>query len=171
MLNLGDDGCGDLIFKAKQVSYNSESDYKWYGILDTEDTCQCAFGSLELYSKDGLKYGYVKVDDAYYNITDLSGGLNVVSKVNLAPYELQVCGNGSSAEDSIQAPPVGNRDHGDNCIVRVLVIYSDATLTTPGPGRCDTVSEFCSQFHEYFPAKQWYTGNSLDIRLGWYSKN
>ena len=82
--------------------------------------------------KNGLKYGYVKVDDAYYNITDLSGGLNAVSKVNLAPFELQVCGNASSAEDSIQTPPVGDRDHGDNCIVRVLIIYSDATLTTPG---------------------------------------
>ncbi len=118
--------CDNTTFKGKRIEYSSEEDYEWYGELEYEDTstCTCRYGYLLLLSKDGEKFGQIKLEEEFYTITDLGEGKWVLvqepADEGPLPYEAQNLPVG--VQDSTF---VSTRSEG-NCTVKVLVLYTPA---------------------------------------------
>ncbi len=120
--------CEGIVFKGKSVKYKSEDDYSWYGELEInkEDTCICRNGYLLLISKDGEKFGQIKLEDEFYTIEDL-GGKQIIVQQPTDGDNIKSCG-GAIVPDEIR----GNknetqmRNGGGNCDVKILVLYTHA---------------------------------------------
>ncbi len=85
--------CNDLIFTATKVEYNSESDYYWYGIIDSEDENNpCKGGFITLMAKGGEKFGTIVFDDYSYEFQELGNGIQVFSRFKLEAIGENECG-------------------------------------------------------------------------------
>lgn len=125
-LNILESECEGKIFKGKDVQYKSEDNYTWYGELEfnPEDTCVCRNGYLLLISKDGEKFGQIKLEDDYYTIEDI-GGRNVIVQQPTNDENIKSCGGALTNEGIDGGPPVQLRS-GGNCDVTILALYTPA---------------------------------------------
>ena len=119
--------CSNKTFKGKNVQFKSNDDYTWYGELDfnQEDTCECRNGYLMLISKDGEHFGQLKLADDYYTIEDI-GGRNVLVHLPTNIENIKTCAGGLAAEGLIQNNSGVSERSGENCNVKVLVLYTAA---------------------------------------------
>ena len=122
LVNIPDTTCGTLTFRVKHSEYFSESDYVWYAEIEADDSVSCSNGLLLLQSKNGEKFGELKVEHAYYSIEDLGGVHALVSQptdtINPKP-----CGGALTPDSLIGGNEVQPRTNG-NCDVRILVLFT-----------------------------------------------
>ncbi|HHH55028.1 MAG TPA: hypothetical protein ENK91_15300, partial [Bacteroidetes bacterium] len=120
--------CGSLKYKAKNVEYDTDDDFYWYGSLVSEDSCSCADGTLTLMAKEGRTFGYFSVDDEAYDIHGLSANKSTVSKIDNSKAVGGECGVTQQMERARQHSSdisVENRG-GGHCNVRALVLFTNA---------------------------------------------
>jgi len=130
LVNFPDNYCSNSLFRFKYSEYNNENDYILYGeTFESEDTCECTNGRITLHSKDGEKFGSMTIEDNYYTIEDLSGSLNLIVKKNPIQNPLEKCGI-DSLGGQLNKDKLSSRGEGDNCEVRVLVLYTAAAKFT-----------------------------------------
>lgn len=128
-VTLPDAGCDPIIYKVKNVAYDSPSKYSWYGEVDHSDTTEWRDGNLMLIADNGVKFGYMTVEDRFYSIEDLTGGKQAL--IQRENTEGVACEVGSESlkpeEPGVEAVPVA-QDRTENCDIRILVLYTDAAL-------------------------------------------
>ncbi len=120
--------CDSVVFKGKNVKFKSSDDYSWYGELefDPEDSCNCRYGNLLLISKNGEKFGNIKLEGDFYTIEDL-GGKNVIVQQPTNEGDIQSCGGAVQAENSgEESSSIELRNGTGNCDVTILVLYTPA---------------------------------------------
>ncbi len=115
-------------FKARYVRDFGAGEYSWGGDLigiDQKD------GSMSIRSMGGKIFGHIEIDDAFYRLVDMSGGLWTF--LEIIEDESAICGNNliepndinisaaKNAESNILAPANMNT----NCDVSVLILYTD----------------------------------------------
>ena len=111
-----------LTFFAKDVNYNNDTSYTWYGEL--ADSYSSHYGWAAVESLNGRIYGTVSFDSLNYSIKDL-GGLNVI-----APIDTTIWGASCGYSEGNDTSGVGGEEiietrSGDNCLARVLFLYSN----------------------------------------------
>ena len=126
-VEIPDQECGEVIYRALSVDYFSEADYTWYGELEPIDSCSCQSGFMLLMSKDNERFGSLKLEEDFYSIEDLSGLKNVLIKAD--GEEIQTCG--VTAETIFENSEADEQESGtlrssNNCNVRVLVLFTPA---------------------------------------------
>lgn len=133
--------CNDLIFTAIKVEYTSESEYYWYGIIDSQDVDNsCKGGSITLMARNGEKFGTIVFDDYSYEFQELGNGIQAFSRFKLEAIDEHECGvndstQGYRSSSQLQAnPSPKNESSSANRItgcsptdeVRVLVLWTQA---------------------------------------------
>jgi hypothetical protein len=73
--------CPRLVYSLKNIDYNSDKDYTWYGAVESENEGGCYEGELSLMSKDGEKFGTLSVAESFFRIYDLGDDLQVMTQV------------------------------------------------------------------------------------------
>lgn len=119
-----------LIFQMKNIAYDSDNQYTWYGEVDHTDTSEWRSGNMMLISEGGEKYGYIHVEERFYTIQDLTGGKYALVRIKEDAGE--VCGSDDTdlrpdSPDEEPTPSVQERE--ENCPIRILVMFTDAALT------------------------------------------
>ncbi len=135
-INLPDDDCKDLIYKAKSVKYQNEDDYVWYGVLESrakKDDCLCKLGSITLISSKHGKIGHIIVDDKTYELLQLSNEKFVLAKLDGSRFTKSECGvnHETPVHSSGSDKNVQQRSNG-NCDVRCLVLFTQNALDAEG---------------------------------------
>jgi len=123
-LTIPGNDCSNLVFKAKSVEYDSETDYAWHGSLidDKDDGTGCVMGELFLVNKEDDLIGHIVIDETVYELYDLTGGISVIALLD----NEKTISIGCMMDD---APLIDNNTEkisGFNCKVRVLVLYTPA---------------------------------------------
>lgn len=135
-INLPDDNCGDLIYKAKSVDYESEQDYTWYGVLETaieDNGCHCRLGGITLISSEHGKIGHIMVDSKTYELMQLGENKYLLGKLDASKFTESECAvtNDAPIKSSGIDQKVKPRSSGW-CEVRCLVLYTAAALDAEG---------------------------------------
>lgn len=135
-INLPDDDCEDLIYKAKSVKYESELDYVWYGVLEStaeEDDCDCRLGTITLISSEHGKIGHIIVDDKTFEVLQIGDDKFLLAELDGSKFTESECGvdhktpvHGLENERNLQL-----RNNG-NCDVRCLVLFTNNALLAEG---------------------------------------
>jgi type IX secretion system substrate protein len=130
-LNITNNACGDITYKAEMVKYTSENEYYWYGEVASDDTTSCNDGYLMLLSKNSKKFGIATIDDEAYELIDLGNQLNMLAYIDSTSSNGLVCGNGGSQGSLGKIDPGNNLDNntsgrstGRNCRVDALALYT-----------------------------------------------
>lgn len=85
--------CPDLIFTATKVEYTSESEYYWYGIIDSEDEDNpCKGGFITLMARNGEKFGTIVFDDYSYEFQEIGNGIQAFSRFKVEAVGENECG-------------------------------------------------------------------------------
>ncbi|MDX1913289.1 MAG: zinc-dependent metalloprotease [Saprospiraceae bacterium] len=130
-VSLPGEGCDPVFFQMKQVSYDAPTRYEWYGEVDRSDTSEWRSGNLMLIADGDAKFGYLTVDDRFYNIEDLTGGKQVL--LLRAEQDATACTVDAAAlrpditQEALNAPPTV-QDRSENCDIRILVLYTQSVL-------------------------------------------
>ena len=126
-----------LYFKANKVESFSNGDFKWFGDLIAEDSCQdgqysiaCAFGYLTLIRKDNRYFGEIVVDnDEVYQIRDIGGGKSALILLDKdALVQVQDCITPIGVPTPAPAEATNSVYSSSACPVKVLVLYTTIAL-------------------------------------------
>jgi len=116
--------CPNLIFKAKRVEYQSDSNYSWCGeLIDDTINSNCVLGEIQLVKTNGDLIGHFNIDEQIFELYDLTGGLFVIAKVNKIIAAEKGCSMNNLTVQTNTAKTTGW-----NCKVRLLVLYTPAAF-------------------------------------------
>lgn len=121
--------CSPVKFRARDVEYESESQYDWYGTMAPQDSCECSSGYLMLSSGDFGRMGQMSVGEDLYDLIPLSSARYILARYdNERPGALEPCTLAGAGSDSISTETgVSDRNTG-NCDVRCLILYTPAAM-------------------------------------------
>lgn len=116
-------GAGDVHLEVSKIEYVSESDYYVYAEKEaTGFKNDIGRASLQLRSKDGLKFGMLRVGGEIYQIDDLGNGQNVLMHQVINHHDQPIDEEIIVSEEGV-SPPSGFAPR-TNCRVRVLFLYT-----------------------------------------------
>jgi len=128
---------GDTVtyyFSANEVVSNENGDYTWIGNLISPLPCvddstdyienDCIMGRLTMIKEDSSVYGDMYIENDFYHIKDIGGGLNLLIKLNLEESEDYDCGAPTSETEFEASGP----EEGTHCPVRALVLFTAPAL-------------------------------------------
>lgn len=121
--------CSPIKFKARDVEYDSDSLYNWFGTIVPRDSCSCSSGHLILASGDFGKMGQLAVGEDLYDLIELSPTRYILARYNTElTEEIDDCPLVHTNTDSLSTEAgVSDRNRG-NCDVRCLILYTPAAL-------------------------------------------
>jgi hypothetical protein len=171
--------CSDLIFTATKVRYTSESDYYWYGIIDSNDEEHpCKGGSMTLMARGGEKFGTVVVDDYSYEFQEIGSGVQLFSRFKTEVVGENECGVSSNtvgyrtspaekaSTPAQTGPSSGNRinpcNPGVPDEVRVLVLWTQAAANVEANIN-NRITEAIEQTNQAYTNSQ--VGGTLNLVL------
>jgi len=121
--------CSPVKFRARDVEYESESQYYWYGTIDPQDTCECSSGYLMLSSGDFGRMGQMSIGEDLYDLIPLSAARYILARYdNERPGAVEQCTLTGADNDSISTETGVNDRNTMNCDVRCLILYTPAAL-------------------------------------------
>lgn len=134
--------CPNIIFTVKNVEYNNEGDYYWYGTINSneEEDIPCTDGSITLMAKDGEKFGTLILDGESYEFFELGEGLQVFTRFKTELLNENECGNAiqnNLPNDTLAYEPRNSNVNRvtqcqGNSEVKVLVLWTDAAEMAEG---------------------------------------
>lgn len=131
IVSIPDSECGDVVFQTFYSEYESEDEYRWEGEVKSLDSCQCSDGYLVLVAREGRRFGHLSLDEEYYEISELGGGKNAITKVDFEDFTGEECGNATEEEEEFRTSGVNDRDE-EHCEVRILIVYNQSALDAEG---------------------------------------
>ncbi len=93
-VDIPNDDCDELIFKASEVNFNNDGDYTWVGKLEnnsSKEDCLCKLGSITIVSSKSGKIGHIQVDDKVFEILPLSDSSYVIADVDESKFDAHEC--------------------------------------------------------------------------------
>lgn len=118
--------CGEVVYSIVRNEYESESNYKWYGVIKSIDSCYCGIGELMILSKYGEKLGNGRVGNKIFEIYDLTGGLLVFAvssqETEYNGVDLDLTDLGQIENNNLNG--INSSVTDGNCPVRVLIMYT-----------------------------------------------
>jgi hypothetical protein len=126
-VNAPDELCGEVTFETKNIVYKNADNYTWYGAMVLKDSCNCADGEAMLYRENGKSFGYFHIGSNSYSMEQITETQCIFAKNMPATGHCD-----SSGADSLFSLPTADRAEGDNCIVRVLILVTEAAQQNLG---------------------------------------
>ncbi|MEO0273375.1 MAG: T9SS type A sorting domain-containing protein [candidate division WOR-3 bacterium] len=121
--------CSPVKFKARDVEYESDSLYNWFGTIVPQDSCNCSSGYLLITSGDFGKIGQLAVGWDLYDLIELSSTRYILARYDTVMSEdLEDCPLRYSNIDSHIAEVGASDRNTGNCDVRCLILYTPAAL-------------------------------------------
>jgi len=124
--------CGTATFQGLNVQYESSQRFSWYGRL-VGDGC-CELGYLMLLSRNGERFGQIRVEDDHYELFDI-GGENLLVKAEEDTTLTTFCQipplDTTQVDTLINGPEIENRNPVD-CDVSILVLFTPAAADRLG---------------------------------------
>lgn len=128
---LPDQSCDPVYYKVKNIEYHSASDYTWYGEVDADQVDECRTGNMMVIAQNGERFGYLTLEDRFYNIEDLSDGLQALVENPYSTGSFETCGTPTEEEEFTSGGDLGAQDRsGENCDIRILVLFTDRANNT-----------------------------------------
>jgi hypothetical protein len=146
--------CSNLTFVGKHVRYNNEGDFVYYGLFSKEVTSftECESGELFLNSREGRKFGHVKIDESYFEISAIDANYSVISQVTQESMLSECVGldlNENKVQDSRNEQSATDRTTG--CEIRVLFLFTTSVANAhTSPMIYDKVTGGVSQANTAF---------------------
>ncbi len=138
-IDLPDDSCSMVRFRADDGRSEANGDYYFYGSLVPGTTCNCEDGYFMLQKKDGAVFGEIVVDENIFQVVSLTGGLSAYLRIDPDYSDGRGCGIGDEP-DSLSIQPVkqlsppAQPDFSGLCNeVRVLFFYTPAAEDQSDP--------------------------------------
>ena len=122
-LSFSQNPCNNSVFVQNNSEYNSEQEYYWFGdlqISETDSTTHCTSGTAMFLSNNNELFGQIEIEGTAYEINDLSGGVQLISVVEKAPSDQQLC---SIAEGQVLEKTTQTTSS-EFCKIRVLFLYT-----------------------------------------------
>jgi hypothetical protein len=123
--------CQNIEFKPKSSRYLDDQNYYYYGLLLKDDTneCSCRYGEIMLQAENGLKFGFLTINDSFYEIIALNTTYSILAKVNKSiTQNVLDCGQVGSINPNF-APKsnikIANRSN-EPCTIKILFLYTNA---------------------------------------------
>jgi hypothetical protein len=172
-IRVPDFACQNLIFTVKNVEYDSENDYYWYGIIAGEGEGECESGSIMLIATNGEKYGQVRLGDRTFEWQDLTGNLQVLSEHKNEYFANADCGVDENTP--VGTDPIIEETERTGCpgtatntepqgTVRVLVLFTPAAAIEPSIN--NRAIEAIRQTNQIFANSQVQTRNARLVLAG-----
>jgi Metallo-peptidase family M12B Reprolysin-like/Secretion system C-terminal sorting domain len=126
--------CPELTFTAVNQQYSSESDYYWYGTINSNIDAPCNGGSITLMAKNGEKFGVIIFDDYSYEFQEIGNGIQAFCRFKIEQVNENQCASDSNdvLRQNIATPTPQKETQNrtlpcqGNCEVRVLVLWTQA---------------------------------------------
>jgi len=129
LIDIPDHPCSPVKFKARDVEYESDSQYNWYGTIVPQDSCICSTGYLMLASGDFGKMGQIALDHDLYDLIELSPNRHMLARYDsLLAEGLENCPLTYISSDSLVTDPEVSDRNTANCAVRCLILFTPAAL-------------------------------------------
>lgn len=94
-IDLPDDNCGSVSFRAKTGRLHENGDYYFYGYLSSGGTtCACEDGYFMLQKQNSAVFGEIMIAEQIFQIVNLTGGLNAYVRADTTFLEDRICGTG-----------------------------------------------------------------------------
>lgn len=104
-IDLPDDSCSTVNFRAKTAHLLANGDYYFYGDLVSGTSCACEDGYFMLQRQNGRVFGEITVDENRFQIISLTGGLSAYLRADPDFLEDRTCGTGIEPELRVSIEP------------------------------------------------------------------
>jgi len=103
-LKVRNDGCEDVVFRARDIKYNNADDYYWYGELEKDfdsfgPICLCEEGTVTIIKKGDEVFGTIRLESRVYSINALTNNKSAIVKELDYEIDKSICGVGIHHND------------------------------------------------------------------------
>ncbi len=138
-IDVPESDCEEVTFETKRMEYKDEDNYSFHGILSLPSNiqnliCGCEEGEISVSSDESGKSGRIRLDSIIYEFHPIDQNLIGIGKISESYLEDEGCFHDFVSDDGNNSESLEKniRSRSGGCDVRVLVLTSAASATTPG---------------------------------------